>query len=127
MRTVIRSIFTAATTLFSAVAFAQSSCEKFQDAIEHQIKATSLSKGSILLEDNDSKLTLHNLEIANSLATIQLNLTLMAQKNCPARTDPIDPAVYIGSAVACSQALRRGEKSSPLCDFSEWKAIKSQR
>lgn len=114
----------AAAAFVAAPAFAQSTCDALQLAIEAEIKDAALSSVLGIGDNSAPRATLRQLEIANNLSTIQANLTLMAQNKCPARTAPIIPAVYLSNALDCNIAIMKGEKNAPACDKSTWQPAK---
>lgn len=101
-------------------------CEQFVKAIDLELRvaAYEISRGA---GDNSAvRETVREIRIANHLATIGIQVQLMAQNKCPPIKVPIDVDAYEPQAKACFKALAAWKSGDPYpvpgCDVKKWSA-----
>lgn len=99
---------------------AQSACADFDAAIELSLKRIASSYVEGLTDNSAPRQALRNSEMANELATININITLQIQNKCPVRKTSINWTKYVGAALGCRASAMKDEKDSPACDINKW-------
>lgn len=104
-------------------AFAQvSPCETLSAAVDDQIKKAASTFAEGITDNSAPRATMRELQIANSLSLVRINLDLMVQNKCPARKSPVDPMIYLSDALACEVALQKGDKEPAACKRDTWQS-----
>lgn len=108
-------------------AIAQTSpCDALNSTVEDQIKKAASTVADGITDNSAPRATMRELQIANSLSLIRINLDLMAQNKCPSRKIPVDPMIYLGEALDCELALRKGENDPVACKRESWHGLSSK-
>jgi hypothetical protein len=114
----------------STSAPAQPACSEFEAAIDQSLKVIARQKSLPGGDSNLARETSRQLEIANQLQLITLNLTLMNQHKCPALQTPISSNAYSDAARKCFLAETKGDKganASTVCDVNTWQKNERHR
>jgi hypothetical protein len=97
-------------------------CQQF----EWQIRTAEMNLAAELADgfgDNSApRETNRQLRYANSWASVQTHLGLMAANKCPLFSRPITATTYLTAALECATARLKAEKDSPKCRRNLWKA-----
>ena len=104
-------------------------CDAFDRVIEAQLKNVAMAKAETIGDDSAPRHTNAELEIANNLHLIGINIDLMKAAGCPLRIAPITGNEYLRFATECQKARRqpfgRGPTDRlPECDLTTWQRVR---
>lgn len=113
----------AAMVMTCSGAMAQNGCAAFSGAIESALKQAAADLIEGVADNSAPRASLRELRVANSLATIRINVDLMAQNKCPPRQTPVDTSYYTVDAFTCEMDTRKGVKDAPTCNQANWRGM----
>ena len=105
---------------------AQNACTEIEKIIDEAVFSAAISIGEgEMLDRSAPQQTSRYLNLNNHLQVIAINVTLLAQNRCPARSRPINPMRYKLQAIACvSDRLLKKEpdpSTATKCDIKTWR------
>lgn len=119
--TITITIILAVILTVAAPTYAESNCKAFTDSIEYSVKYIAFYEVMMRAEDSAPRATLNEIKIANQIARIQINLTLMQANKCKMPSAPIiNKDDYWSNVINCSAALMSGKSPRPECNVDTW-------
>lgn len=111
---------------FIGAARAQQACTEIEKIIDEAVFAAAISVAEGEVFDKSApQQTSRYLNLNNHLQVIGINVALLAQNRCPARTRPINPMRYKLQAMACMSERLAEKKADPStsgkCDVKAWR------
>lgn len=105
----------------SVHSWAQIPCPSFEIAIDESLKEIAQQNADTMFENSAVRASYVQSRIANELASIHINVDLMAQNKCSPIKTPPTHFPYLTAALNCRTALINREKEPPACDRKAWK------